>query len=120
MRHPTDIHVGKLIRLRRQYLRMSQEGLGNALGLTFQQVQKYEIGQNRVSASRLFDIAGALRVPITFFFDGLPHGAAASRSPKNPAVDLIRLYNALPDEERRAFLGMIAGGPRGRPKRKQP
>ena len=72
--HPSaiDIHVGSRIRLRRAQLGMSQERLGNALGLTFQQVQKYERGANRVGASRLFDISRVLGVPIAYFFDAMP------------------------------------------------
>ena len=74
---PIDIHVGSRIRLRRTLLGMSQERLGDALGLTFQQVQKYERGLNRVGASRLFDLARVLDVPISFFFDDLPDTLAA-------------------------------------------
>jgi transcriptional regulator with XRE-family HTH domain len=69
---PIDVHVGTRIRLRRTLLGMSQEKLGEALGLTFQQVQKYERGVNRVGASRLFDLSRVLDVPISFFFDDLP------------------------------------------------
>ena len=69
---PIDAHVGTRIRLRRTLLGMSQEKLGDALGLTFQQVQKYERGVNRVGASRLFDLSRVLDVPIAFFFDDLP------------------------------------------------
>ena len=69
---PIDTHVGSRIRLRRTLLGMSQERLGEALGLTFQQVQKYERGVNRVGASRLFDLSRVLDVPISFFFDDMP------------------------------------------------
>ena len=69
---PIDIHVGARIRLRRTLMGMSQERLGDALGLTFQQVQKYERGVNRVGASRLFDLSRILDVPISFFFDDMP------------------------------------------------
>lgn len=69
---PIDSHVGSRLRLRRTLLGMSQEKLGDALGLTFQQVQKYERGVNRIGASRLFDLARVLDVPIGFFFDDLP------------------------------------------------
>ena len=69
---PIDVHVGARIRLRRTLLGMSQERLGEALGLTFQQVQKYERGLNRVGASRLFDLSRVLDVPISFFFDDMP------------------------------------------------
>eukprot|EP01035_Chromulina_nebulosa_P063261 gene63261-86543_t len=69
---PIDVHVGSRIRLRRTLMGLSQERLGEALGLTFQQVQKYERGVNRVGASRLFDLSRVLDVPISFFFDDLP------------------------------------------------
>ena len=73
---PIDIHVGSRIRLRRTLMGMSQERLGEALGLTFQQVQKYERGVNRVGASRLFDLSRVLDVPISFFFDDMPEPLA--------------------------------------------
>ncbi|HEY8289670.1 MAG TPA: helix-turn-helix transcriptional regulator, partial [Acetobacteraceae bacterium] len=75
---PIDVHVGSRIRLRRTLLGMSQERLGEALGLTFQQVQKYERGVNRVGASRLFDLSRVLDVPISFFFDDMPDSLAAN------------------------------------------
>src|SRR3974390_2286355 len=75
---PIDIHVGSRIRLRRTLLGMSQERLGEALGLTFQQVQKYERGVNRVGASRLFDLSRVMDVPISFFFDDMPDTLANS------------------------------------------
>lgn len=68
---PIDVHVGSRIRLRRTLLGCSQEKLGGRLGITFQQVQKYERGTNRVGSSRLYNIAQALDVPISFFFDGI-------------------------------------------------
>ena len=67
-----DAHVGARIRMRRQLVNMSQERLGELLGITFQQVQKYEKGSNRISASRLFYASKTLGVPVQFFFDGLP------------------------------------------------
>jgi transcriptional regulator with XRE-family HTH domain len=73
---PIDVHVGSRIRLRRTLMGMSQERLGEALGLTFQQVQKYERGVNRVGASRLFDLSRVLDVPISFFFDDMPDSLA--------------------------------------------
>jgi transcriptional regulator with XRE-family HTH domain len=73
---PIDVHVGSRIRLRRTLMGMSQERLGEALGLTFQQVQKYERGVNRVGASRLFDLSRVLDVPISFFFDDMPEPLA--------------------------------------------
>jgi transcriptional regulator with XRE-family HTH domain len=70
--NPIDIHVGKRLRLRRTLLGMSQERLGDLLGLTFQQVQKYERGANRIGSSRLFELGRILDVPVSFFFDDLP------------------------------------------------
>jgi len=70
--NPIDAHVGTRVRLRRMLLGMSQEKLGEHLGLTFQQVQKYEKGVNRIGASRLFDLARVLGVPVQFFYDELP------------------------------------------------
>ena len=67
--HPVDIHVGSRLRLRRNMLGLSQQGLGAALGLTFQQIQKYERGANRIGESRLLEMARRLDVPIAFFFD---------------------------------------------------
>jgi transcriptional regulator with XRE-family HTH domain len=69
---PVDVHVGARVRMRRKILGMSQEGLGEKLGLTFQQVQKYERGFNRVSSSKLYLAARALGAPISYFFEGLP------------------------------------------------
>lgn len=74
--NPIDIHVGSRIRLRRTMLGMSQEKLGESLGITFQQVQKYEKGTNRVGASRLQNISGILNVPVSFFFEDAPGDAA--------------------------------------------
>ncbi|WP_109261561.1 helix-turn-helix domain-containing protein [Hyphobacterium indicum] len=71
-----DAHVGSRVRLRRQLMKMSQEKLGDELGVTFQQVQKYERGANRIGASRLYSLANVLDVPVNFFFDGLTGVAA--------------------------------------------
>jgi transcriptional regulator with XRE-family HTH domain len=71
--NPIDKHVGSRVRMRRMMLSMSQEKLGDALGLTFQQVQKYEKGTNRIGASRLQQISNILQVPVSFFFEGVPH-----------------------------------------------
>jgi len=79
MPNPVDKHVGSRVRMRRMMLGMSQEKLGRALGLTFQQVQKYEKGTNRIGASRLQQISKILQVPVAFFFEGAPSpiGSAA-------------------------------------------
>ena len=74
--NPVDAHVGSRIRMRRKILGVSQEKLAESLGLTFQQVQKYERGANRVSASKLYQIAKALEAPILYFFEGLPDPAS--------------------------------------------
>jgi transcriptional regulator with XRE-family HTH domain len=85
--NPIDKHVGSRVRMRRMMLSMSQEKLGGALGLTFQQVQKYEKGTNRIGASRLQQISHILQVPVAFFFEGAPNlhsqpdGTIAAPSP---------------------------------------
>jgi transcriptional regulator with XRE-family HTH domain len=87
--NPTDKHVGARVRMRRMMLGMSQEKLGDALGLTFQQVQKYEKGANRIGASRLQQISQILQVPVSFFFEGAPsapgHGAVGVSEAPSPA-----------------------------------
>jgi transcriptional regulator with XRE-family HTH domain len=78
--NPIDKHVGARVRMRRMMLGMSQEKLGNSLGLTFQQVQKYEKGTNRIGASRLQQISHILQVPVSFFFEGAPTVATTQRA----------------------------------------
>src|SRR5580700_12222426 len=78
--NPIDKHVGSRVRMRRMMLGMSQEKLGNNLGLTFQQVQKYEKGTNRIGASRLQQISQILQVPVSFFFEGAPTNANTPRT----------------------------------------
>lgn len=68
--NPVDLHVGARVRMRRKFLGMSQEGLAEAIDLTFQQVQKYERGSNRISASKLYEISKALKAPVAYFFEG--------------------------------------------------
>ena len=70
--NPIDLHVGAKVRLRRKFLGLSQESLGDSLELTFQQIQKYERGANRIGASRMYDLAHVLDVPVSFFFDDMP------------------------------------------------
>lgn len=77
--NPTDVYVGNRVRMRRLMLDLSQTELANALGITFQQVQKYEKGTNRISASRLQHIAGFLQVPVPFFFEGQSSSAKRSK-----------------------------------------
>ncbi len=83
--NPIDVHVGKRLRLRRTLLGMSQERLGELLGLTFQQVQKYERGVNRIGSSRLFELGQILDVPVSFFFDDMPE--ARGLHPGNQQVN---------------------------------
>lgn len=114
---PVDVYVGARIRSRRLYIGMNQETLARALGLTFQQVQKYEGGANRVSASGLSRIAGVLGVPIAYFFSGLDSagGAASARElearqlmQRPETIDLIRSYYAIANQEiRHQFLDMV-------------
>jgi transcriptional regulator with XRE-family HTH domain len=108
---PVDVHVGSRLRLRRTLLGMSQEKLGAALGLTFQQVQKYERGTNRIGSSRLYDAALALDVPVAFFFEDMPiddrkiPSTAASEASadrldpmaKRETLELVRAYYRITD-----------------------
>ena len=87
--NPIDVHVGNRIRLRRTLLGMSQERLGDLLGLTFQQVQKYEKGVNRIGAGRLFEIARILGVPIDFFYDGVASSADTLASAAPPVMEFV-------------------------------
>jgi len=84
--NPIDIHVGSRVRMRRMMLNMSQEKLGDALGLTFQQVQKYEKGKNRIGASRLQHLAQILQVPIAFFFEGAPQAVQTHQPADDPGA----------------------------------
>lgn len=114
MTHPVDVHVGKRIRHRRWLVGMTQQQLAEQVGIKFQQIQKYETGANRVSASRLWDIADALDVPVSFFFEGIDAeqeaaeepAAAAAAMPADilgdkEALDLVRSYYAIPENQRR-------------------
>jgi transcriptional regulator with XRE-family HTH domain len=119
---PIDVHVGARLRLRRTLLGMTQTSLGDALGLTFQQVQKYERGANRIGASRLFHLSQILDVSIEYFFDDMPNAVAAS-SPaqgggkaeqppiydldpmaKRETLELVRAYYKISDPEIRKRL----------------
>ncbi|MBI3445608.1 MAG: helix-turn-helix transcriptional regulator [Magnetospirillum sp.] len=122
--NPVDIHVGSRMRLRRTLLGMSQEKLGEEIGLTFQQVQKYERGANRIGASRLYDLSRVLDVPVSYFFDDMADrvqdaspmaiikgtsgltGEAATFDPdpmmKRETLELVRSYYAIPDPKVRS------------------
>lgn len=109
MTHPVDVHVGKRIRQRRWLTGMTQQQLAEQVGIKFQQIQKYETGANRVSASRLWDIADTLEVPVSFFFEGLETEESSEPSGKVPAdlmgdkeaLDLVRSYYSIPENQRR-------------------
>ena len=119
---PIDAYVGARVRLRRTLLGMTQTTLGDALGLTFQQVQKYEKGTNRISASRLYALSGTLDVPIEYFFSDMPTAVAASsptlgggRAKKPPSyqpdpmatretLELVRTYHKITDPEIRKHI----------------
>lgn len=124
MADATDLHLGRRLRQRRWMLGLTQSQVGERVGIKFQQVQKYETGQNRISASRLWDLARALDVPVSHFYDGLqsaPEDQAAT--PETPAeidaasvssvltdreaVELLRAYFTLPDTPRRRLLEFI-------------
>lgn len=102
---PVDVHVGGRLRLRRTLMGLSQTELARAVGLTFQQVQKYESGANRVSASRLYYISEALDVPVSFFFDdmssagGLAETPKATFEPDRELLELTRNYRSITDAE---------------------
>jgi transcriptional regulator with XRE-family HTH domain len=108
--NPIDIHVGSRVRFRRMLLGMSQEKLGEKLGLTFQQVQKYEKGINRIGASRLFDLAQVLGVSVQFFYEEAPSADASQPAPEglsekpdeNAIVEFLRSRDGL--ELNRAFV----------------
>ena len=92
--NPIDKHVGSRVRLRRMMLGMSQEKLGDALDLTFQQVQKYEKGTNRIGASRLQQISQILQVPVSFFFEGAPTSGERAESDGPPAPTYVSEFLA--------------------------
>jgi transcriptional regulator with XRE-family HTH domain len=129
--NPIDVHVGRRLRLRRTLLGMSQEKLGELLGLTFQQVQKYERGANRIGSSRLFELGQILDVPVSFFFDDLPeatpgplpgyprpglaeegatfeHADAALSLDKRETLELVRAYYRIGDPAVRKRLFELA------------
>ncbi len=94
MPNPVDVHVGARVRMRRMLIGMSQEKLGESLGLTFQQVQKYEKGSNRIGASRLYQIGSVLGVPIEFFFEGLERDQASGGAGHGARFDTELLSSA--------------------------
>ena len=112
MKHPVDVHVGKRIRHRRWMVGMTQQQLADSVGIKFQQIQKYETGMNRVSASRLWDIARTLGVQIGFFFEGLggeEDNQSAIESDilaNKEAMELVRAYYAIPEAQRKRLFDL--------------
>lgn len=123
--NPIDTHVGARVRLRRTLLGMSQEKLGEAIGTTFQQVQKYEKGANRIGCSRLYDLARVLDVPLAYFFDDMAEAVAANsparlmagigpieppapaRGPSRLTLELAREFQALPQGAQAHVLNIV-------------
>ena len=108
MKHPVDVHVGKRVRHRRWMVGMTQQQLAEKVGIKFQQIQKYETGMNRISASRLWDISEALDVPVGFFFEGIGEAGAPASDDlpadilgDKDALELVRSYYAIPETQRR-------------------
>ena len=118
MAHPIDLHVGARLRQRRRLLGMTQQKLAEAVRIRFQQIQKYESGANRISASRLWALSRALDVPVAFFFEGLDdrpaktaetnghHSAPADAFQNKETIDLVRAFYTLNDEPRRRLLDL--------------
>jgi transcriptional regulator with XRE-family HTH domain len=102
--NPTDEHVGRRVRMRRKMLAMSQGKLGDALGITFQQVQKNENGTNRIAASRLQQISHILQVPIAFFFEGAPN-ASAPRGPHRSELSIAQIDDFVSDSDGLRLIG---------------
>ena len=95
--NPVDLHVGGRVRMRRKVLGVSQERLAEALGLTFQQVQKYERGANRVSASKLYEIARFLSAPVAYFFEGLSDPSATGGASAGGAEQFVHEFLMTPE-----------------------
>ncbi|MFT4782601.1 MAG: transcriptional regulator with XRE-family HTH domain [Paracoccaceae bacterium] len=114
MTHPVDVHVGKRVRHRRWIVGMTQQQLAEKVGIKFQQIQKYETGMNRVSASRLWDIAEALGVQVSFFFEGLSESESGGLGNKDSAdfmidkeaLELVRSYYSIPENQRRRLFDL--------------
>ncbi len=118
MAHPIDLHVGNRVRQRRRLLGMTQQRLADAVRIRFQQIQKYESGANRISASRLWTLAKALDVPISYFFEGVEEGAPANGTADLSAatpldifqnkdtIALVRAFYTMNDEPRRRLLDL--------------
>jgi len=114
MAHKVDLHVGQRIRQRRWMLGLTQQRVAEQVGIKFQQLQKYETGANRVSASRLWELSGVLDAPISYFFEGLEGCAPAAGEVKGDllgdreASALVRAYYAIPETQRRRLFELAS------------
>jgi len=115
VKNPVDLHIGQRVRHRRWLLGMTQQQLAQSVGIRFQQIQKYESGANRVSASRLWDLSQALDIPVSFFFEGLTNGKIEANGDgsveagvlqNKETMDLIRAYYGLDEGPRRRLLDL--------------
>ncbi len=116
MADETDLHVGKRLRRRRRLLGMTQQDLASQVGVRFQQIQKYECGANRITASRLYDLARAMNVSVQYFFDGMPSGTGTPNAANDAeqiegdilsqkeTLELVRAYYRLGERPRKRLL----------------
>ena len=112
MAHPVDVYVGQRVRQRRWMVGMTQQQLGDNVGIKFQQIQKYETGTNQISAKRMWDIAAVMEVPVSFFFEGLDGQAPDTGEARGEiltdeeALELVRAYYAIPENQRRRLFDL--------------
>jgi len=114
MANDIDLHLGKRLRRRRRLLGLTQQQLANSVGIRFQQIQKYECGANRISAARLWQLAGALETPVSYFYDGLadavradaPEDRGVEVFSRKETIDLIQAYYRLSERPRRRLLDL--------------
>ncbi len=112
MAHPVDVHVEHRVRLRRWFRGMNQLELAERVGIRFQQIQKYEAGKNRISASRMWDIAAAMEVPMSYFFEGIEGQAPDTGEARGDilsdkeTLELVRAYYAIPEDQRRRLFDL--------------
>ncbi len=112
---PVDVYVGRRLRERRTLIGLSQENLGEAVGLTFQQIQKYERGANRISASRLYEFSTIVGVSPSWFFEGYQENAIPSDEPnlcKRETLEFIRSYDRIPEETQKNLRAFIMAASR--------
>ena len=112
MKHSVDVYVGQRVRQLRCLAGITQQQLGDKVGIKFQQIQKYETGTNRISASRMWDIAAAMEVPVSFFFEGIDGQAPDTGEARadiltdKEALELVRAYYAIPEDQRRKLFDL--------------